>query len=285
MKKLIPILILLANIYIGQSQTTSLNFNTKYFEAVDKWVAFPKKEVDTTYTFGFIYLDNQAGFTFNYESNFQIKEDTLVAIPKDTTYGFLKYRLEPNTSLVALLNAAQCKQLGLPEKPEWLTAYKADNEDAAFLTNQGYHYNHVGASHLALQSLLKAYGIEPHFKGLEFELAYAYNALGQFEKSIPILEKAIENNPNDFYFFRELGYTYINLNRVEDAEETYRKGIKISNNDFEKSEMAINMAQYYFHLRNKKKFDEWAKITRKYAEKGSRYNQFIDLFEKEWDKK
>ena len=63
------------------------------------------------------------------------------------------------------------------------------------------------------------------------------------------------------------------------------KGIKISDNDFEKSEMAVNMAQSYFELRNRKKFNEWANLTRKYGEKGSQYVQYIEHFEQKWDEK
>ena len=71
---------------------------------------------------------------------------------------------------------------------------------------------------------------------------------------------------------------------IDEAEKVYRKGIKISDDDFQKSEMAVNMAQSYFELRNKEKFDEWAKLTRKYAEKDSRYTKFIDHFEQNWNK-
>lgn len=49
--------------------------------------------------------------------------------------------------------------------------------------------------------------------------------------------------------------------------------------------MAINMAQTYFHLKNRKKFDEWAKLTKKYSKKNSQYSKYIDMFEKEWDNK
>ena len=59
-------LILISNIGISQNNLTELKFDTKYFNAVDKWVAFPKKDTDSTYAYGFIYLDNQAGFTFNH---------------------------------------------------------------------------------------------------------------------------------------------------------------------------------------------------------------------------
>ena len=109
--------------------------------------------------------------------------------------------------------------------------------------------------------------------------------MGQFEKAIPVLEKAIKNNPKNYYFYRELGYSYLGLNNIDEAEKTYRKGIKMSDNDFEKSEMSVNMAQAYFKLKNKKKFNEWAELTRKYAKENSQYVQYIDHFEKNWNKK
>jgi tetratricopeptide (TPR) repeat protein len=278
-------LILLSNIGFSQNNLIELKFDTKYFNAVDKWVAFPKKDTDSTYAYGFIYLDNQAGFTFNYETKLQVKEQELVNTKRDSTVGFMKYRLEPNTSLVSVLTENQISALNLPTEPEWLSIYKERSDQVSYLKNEGYLFNHAGASDLALKPLLKAYEIEPHFDGLEFELAFAYNHLGQFENTIPILEKAIENNPKNYYFFRELGYSYLGLNKVEDAEKTYRKGIKKSDNDFEKSEMSVNMAQAYFKLKNKKKFNEWAELTKKYSTKDKRYLQYIEQFEKNWNEK
>ena len=49
--------------------------------------------------------------------------------------------------------------------------------------------------------------------------------------------------------------------------------------------MALNMSQGYFLVKNKGKFDEWAKITLTYAEKDSKYSKYINFFEKEWDSK
>ncbi len=285
MRRIILILILISNIGFSQSNLTELKFDTKYFNAVDKWVAFPKKDVDSTYAFGFIYLDNQAGFTFNYEAKFTIKEQKLIKIGTDSTVSFMKYRLEPNTSLVSVLTNHQISELNLPKQPKWISIYKKGSEQVDYLKNEGYHFNHVGASDLALQPLLKAYEIEPHFDGLEFELSFAYNHLGQYNKAIQILEKAIQNNPENFYFYRELGFSYVNLNQIDKAEKIYRKGIEISDNDFEKSEMAVNMAQAYFKLKNKEKFDEWARLTKKYATNDKRYLQYIEYFEQNWDKK
>ncbi|MFK7747832.1 MAG: tetratricopeptide repeat protein [Kordia sp.] len=273
------------NINFAQSNKKVLfKVDKNYYEAVDKWVVYPSEKEDKTVTLGFIYIDRQAGFTLNYEYDIEL---TLEGLKKGSSLDntSLKVRLTKDFGKVAILTPQQVKELGLPEQPDWLKIYKKDAKKVSYLTKIGYHYNHVGASKFALTPLLKAYEKEPHFAGLEFELSYAYNAIGEFEKAITILEKAIHNNPNNYFFFRELGFSYKNLKRVEDAERTYKKGISMSDNDFEKSEMAVNMAQTYFELRNRKKFDEWAKLTRKFAKKGARYAKFIDYFESNWDKK
>lgn len=215
----------------AQNDSSKLNFNTKYYDAVDKWIAFPLKNNDTTYTFGFIYLDEHAGFTFDYSSRFVTTDNGLKVLPREFEAG-LKSRLSPNTVLVAILTENQIADLELPSKPDWLSIYKENSGKVSYLKNIGFNYNHVSASNLALKSLRKAYKIEPHYDGLEFELAYAYNALKQFNKAIPILENAIKNNPKNFYFYRELGYAYKHIDEIEQAEKTYKKGIRISKNEF-----------------------------------------------------
>jgi tetratricopeptide (TPR) repeat protein len=286
MKKLIVIVVafLITNVNFAQSDQKVFTFDKKFYEAVDKWAVFPKKDDDTSFALGFIYFDEQGGFTLQYEADISITPNGLksnAVLPSSS----LKTRLSKNTIDVAILTPEQVQELGLLQEPRWLKGYKTNADTTLYLVRLGYQYNHVGGSKLALQPLLKAYAKEPHFEGLEFELSYAYNAIGEFENVITILEKALHNNPKNYYFYRELGYAFKNLNRVEEAEKIYRKGIALSDNDFEKSEMAVNMAQTYFQLRNKEKFEEWAKLTRQFAEEGSRYAQYIDHFESNWDKK
>mgnify|MGYP006247752865 CR=1 FL=1 len=117
-------LILVSNIGFAQNGAVELKFDTEYFGAVEKWAAFPKDDADSTFIYGFIYLDNQAGFTFDFKARFQIGPQGLKNVPRDVTAGSIKYRLEPNTSLVAVLNKEQIAALGLPEQPEWLSIYK-----------------------------------------------------------------------------------------------------------------------------------------------------------------
>ena len=269
---------MISSIGFSQTDTSELKFNTKYYDAVDKWIAFPKKEADTTFTLGFIYLDEQAGFTFDYHSRFLETENGLKILPRELEAG-LKSRLSRNTANVAVLSEQQVTELELPKVPDWLAVYKEGSDKVGYLKNIGFHYNAVGASNLAIEPLKKAYEIKPHFNGLEFELAYAYNALGQYEKAIPVLESAIENDKENFLFYRELGFSYKNLEQIEKAENVYREGIKLAKDKAQRGEMAVNMAQSYFKLNDKEKFKEWAKLTRKYSEKGSRFEKFIDSWE------
>ena len=278
MNLILNLFLLIPNIGFSQTDTTELKFDTKYYDAVDKWIAFPKNEADTTFTLGFIYLDEQAGFTFDYHSHFIETENGLKILPRKFKAS-LKSRLSTNTINVAVLSEKQVSELELPNVPEWLAIYKEGSDKVGYLKNIGFHYNAVGASNLALEPLNKAYQIEPHFKGLEFELSYAYNALGQFDKAIPILESAIENDKQNFLFYRELGFSYKSLEQIEKAESIYRDGMKLTKDKAQKSEMAINMAQSYFQIKDKAKFKEWAKLTRKYSEKGSEFEQFIDSWE------
>jgi len=279
MKKLLLVALFVSNFCFGQSQ--ELEFVTKYYDAVDKWVAFDKRAEDSTYTVGFIYIDAQAGFTFNYEAKFKVANDGLRKIPENRNFD-AKYRLGQNTANVAILSDEEIKQLELPKEPDWLRIYKGDGN--SYFVRMGFLYNSVGASHNALEPLLKVYEKEPHFEGLEFELAYAYNATQQFDKAIDVLDKAIKNEPKNFWFYRELGYSYLHQNQINSAERTYLQAMEMTTDKFQKAEMAFNMASYYFSVKNKPKFEEWAKLAKQYADTNSQYYQYINYFEGNWDK-
>lgn len=75
------------------------------------------------------------------------------------------------------------------------------------------------------------------------------------------------------------------MGNLEKAEEFYKKGISISLDKNQKAEMAVNMAQGYFQIKNKEKFEEWAKITKEFADKGSTFDQYVDFWSNSWDEK
>jgi len=266
---------------IGFSQNTNLKFDKKYYECEDKWVAFPKSETDSTYSFGFIYLDEQAGFTLNLESQFTVEPSgKLKGFPKDTTSN-IKLRLEPNLKLVAIIPDHQVAELNLPIEPDWLHFYKDTEDTIKSLVARGWHYNHVGAPNLGLKFLEQAHKINSKYDGLAFELAFAYNATSQYKKALPFIQQAIKNEPDNYLLYRELGFTQINMNDIKAAESTYEIGIKKSDDNYQKSEMAVNMAQAFYNLGDKKKFKKWEKITKQYAEKDSDFLEYLKLWGKE----
>ena len=286
MKLTIISLLLISNFVFSQNKQVELSFDTKYYNAVDNWVVFPKKETDSTHAYGFIYIDQMAGITFRYEGLLKKSNNRFVSTEISTeksTYAIIS-RLTNKTNNVYLINDIELIELGLEKEPNWLSIYKRNENSVEYLKDIGYHLNHVGAFEKALVPLLKAYKIEPHLNGLEFELSFAYNALKQFNKAIKVLEKAIKNNPNDYQFYKELGYSYMALKQINEAEIAYLKGMRISDNDFIKSEMCVNMAQAYFINKDKIKFNEWSERTLKYAKEDSQYAKYIEYFKKEWGK-
>jgi tetratricopeptide (TPR) repeat protein len=285
MKKTILVLLsLVLTSSLFAQKNAELKFETNFYDAINQWVVLPKKPTDTIYTYGFIYVDIYAGITFHLGGSFYIDKNEKYIGDEQPAHQIMKKRLDnPNIVKMAILSDHILKELNLSKEPDWLSSYKFSEDSVENLKQLGFHYNHVGACEKALIYLNKAYKKEPHYKGLEFEIAYAYNHLGQYDKAIPILEKALKNDSKNYSFYRELGFAFVKQNRLNDAEKIYTKGISLSDNKFEKSEMALNMAQGYFLAKNKVKFTEWAEITRKYAEKDSQYSKYIDFFEKEWN--
>lgn len=276
----------------AQNDSIPLKFDTKYYDAVDKWVAFPKTKKDSTYTLGFIYIDQMAGFTFHFENSFSIKDQILIPSENDSisTYTVMKSRLSTNTKNVAIINNKQLKQLKLPLIPDWLdvykniNAYKSGEVSIEYLKQMGYHFNHVGASHNAIAPLIKAYNIEPHYKGLEFELAFAYNATKQFKKAIPVLESAIANKNNDQFIYKEFGYSLISLKEFEKADKIFTEGLKNAKDESIKAEMAVNMCSVYFNKKDEKKYKKWLKIANQHVKENSQLSKYITYFETEWKK-
>lgn len=271
----------------SQAEITDLKFNKKYFQAIDEWVVFPKKEKDSTYLYGFIYVDQTAGFTFNVESSFQIKKGKFI-VKEDSLKGtyYIKHRLDSkyNKLNLAILNKLQLEVLNLPRSPKWLEGYNTNKSSVAFLKNIGYQLNHVGASEEAITYLLKAYDIDPKFKGLYFELSFAYNATRQFEKAKSILLEAINYDSERLLYYKELMFSYMNLRNNSEAEKATLKGLSLKGEDDIKAEMALNMTSVFFNLKEYNSFEKWLLITKKYQTTNASIKAYVNTFERELEK-
>lgn len=252
-----------------------------FFECEDQWVYFKQSSDDSLYHYGFVFLDEQAGFTLNHEGEFKVlPSGRWEALPQDTSRN-TKIRLSATHLRVALMSADKRLDLNLPPVPDWLELYKFDTGSVQSLIRRGYHYNHVGASHRALVELLTAYQVDPHAIGLAFELAYAHNHLENYAKAIEVIERSIRYNGNDAMLYRELAYALAGLGNMGQAEITSRAGIEVCNDNENRAEIAVHMATAWYNAGDTKKFKEWAQIVRQFAPADSPFLEHVANYESE----
>ena len=248
-----------ANIYAQDL----LHFNKKYVKCEDKWVAF-EEDKDSSYAFGFIYIDSDAGLTLNYEGKFKIKE-TGEFIPEKLDTTSIKIRLTPNNVQVAFIPESKFDELEIERIPEWLKFYKEDTTSIDRLYKWGFMYNGWGECEKALTYLKKAYKINSKYNGLSTELAYSYNCLGEYKKSIKLLKTVLDESPNDPYVNKELIYSYIKSNQLEKASESCKSAIENCSDTTYNAENCYNLLYTFYSKQDKKNFILWLDETKKWT--------------------
>jgi len=122
MKYVILLLVLVSHQLSAQS---SLKFDKRNVQCEDKWVAF-QMEKDSTYLFGFIYIDASAGLTFHNEGSFKIDSKGVFIPTKFEKNTRIIARLEPSRVALAEIPETKFKELDIVKVPEWLKNYKHD---------------------------------------------------------------------------------------------------------------------------------------------------------------
>lgn len=242
------------------SAQEGLNFDKKFIQSEDKWVAFPADSTGA-HIFGFIYIDEQAGLTFDYSGTFSIDSKGIFIPKKRDEVTSIKTRLQPNNNLIAFIPDSKFNELDIKKTPEWLRVYKENENSIDRYYKWGYRYNGWGECQKALEFLEKANKIDPNYKGLAVELAFSYNCLEQFEKAIKILEVASVQDPKNAYVKKELIYALINDNQLDKAVKTYRLVLKEVPDKTHNAENAFNILGAYFGKGDFANFNKWLKET------------------------
>lgn len=280
------ILIIFTFFTINLNAQNLLKFDKRNVECENKWIAY-QIDKDSAYNFGFIYIDSQAGLTLNYEGKFKIdKNGKFNRMESETKnkVGFVKARLQPNTTAIAEIPESKFKELNIEKTPSWLKSYKTDENSVDRLYRWGYMYNGWNECEKALTFLEKANKIDSKFKGLQTELAFSYNALEKFDKAEVALKKAIEHNPKDCYTYKELAYTYTKLVNFDKVAETYTTMTKICTEQNYIQETAYNLAYSYFEKRDKVKFKKWKTESEKWSKSENQYTKNLIQMETELNK-
>lgn len=253
---------------------TNLNFDKRFVQSEDKWVAF-KPDKDSSYAYGFIYIDAQAGLTLNYEGTFKILP-TGEFVPKKLDSANMKVRLQPNNVLVAFIPNNKFEELKISAIPDWLKYYKTDTNSIERLYRWGYMYNDWEECAKALTYLEKAEKINPKFKGLAVELSFSYNCLQQYDKAELILEEEVKTNPSDAYVIKEYIYTLTKNNRIEKAVNQFETSLKVLKDNQYNAESCYNILQCYYNQKDKTNFNKWYDILQKQPNENKMITKYAD---------
>ncbi len=273
------ILILFTIICFQSNAQVELTFDKRFVECEDKWVAFQMND-DSTYNFGFIYIDAQAGLTLNSEGTFKLLDNGSFEINKIEETN-IKIRLKPNNVKVSIIPNDLFQSLKITETPEWLKHYKTDVNTAERQYKWGFMYNGWNECKRALPFLLKARTIDPDFKGLTVEIAYSYNCLKEYSKAIKVLEDEIKKIPKDAYVNKEFIYSVTKTDDIEKATSQYYKSLKEIKNNPYNAENCFNIMQFFYIKKDKKHFNEWYNELKKWPNENTQIEKYANLFKKE----
>jgi tetratricopeptide (TPR) repeat protein len=243
---------------------TALKFNKRFTNCELKWVVLPRRDTSARNFYGFVYIDELAGFTLDVKGFFIIDANGhYIADTSMTRRGPVKERIGTNTVNVSLLPPQHFKEMNIQARPKWVDIYyRGENDTSVFYNyHMGFNYNAAGGSQTALKYLDKAYKVNPHYKGLEFEIAYAYNALNRADDAIAVLESAVKYDPKNIMFYRELGYAYMNKKDFDKAIALFKQGIDLYPDlqgvNENKAMMAFNLASVYHKIGKEDDYKEW----------------------------
>jgi tetratricopeptide (TPR) repeat protein len=268
------LLILLTLTATKLNAQTTLSFNKRFVQSEDKWVAFTPDK-DSAYTYGFIYIDAQAGLTLNYEGTFKVLPSGEF-VPKKLDSTNMKVRLQPNNVLVAFIPDNKFQELKISPIPDWLKYYKTDTSSIERLYRWGYMYNGWNECAKALTYLEKAEKINPKFKGLAVELSFSYNCLKQYDKAELILEEEIKTNSADAYVNKEYIYTLTKNDKIDKAANHFQTSLKKLKDNQYNAENCYNILQYYYTQKDKINFNKWYDILQKQPNENKMITKYAD---------
>lgn len=261
---------------------SNLNFNKRFVESEDKWVALQKNE-DDSYGYGFIYIDEDAGLTLNYEGTFKISNNGDFTPTKlDNTN--MKVRLEANDVLVAFIPEDKFNDLKIVAVPDWLKYYKENENSIERLYKWGFMYNGWNECAKALTFLEKAEKKNLKHPQLAVELAFSYNCLKQYNKAESILEREVKSNSKDAYVSKEYIYTLTKSNNIDKAIKQYKTAAKTIEDKQYDAENCYNILQYFYFKKDKENFNIWHKELSKLEINNDMIKQYANAMNEDINK-
>lgn len=256
MKKILfAISILAFSFTFGQMQ--KLEFITNVPDAEDSYVVF-NDDKGGPYSFGFIYFDEYAGYTFRSLGNIVVENNKLKIINNESnSYSAMSARIGNFNLKMAKLTPDVVKKLNLEPSPQWLKNYKSTSSDNEKMLTRASMMNGAQAPELALPKLLQLYKNNFRTEKVYFELAFSYNAMKDYENAEKIASEALKNNIVTDLIRKEYVFALANQNKLKGLDAYLSSDLPNFTSERDKAEAIINTIAASAHYDDLSMANKW----------------------------
>lgn len=248
----------------GARAQNGLKFDKLLIDCEDKWIALSLDD-GTKYAFGYVYLDNSAGLTFNLKGSFTIESN--VYLPKHTPE--VKNRIEPSESKVALIPPKRLAELQVEKEPRQFDYIGKNNKQDRYLK-------------LAMTcKKWKRFKLAERYEALAVGTYtyFSFDGSNFISESIPKPQetsriRVLNGNYTDSY--QQEIFRLAKANKMKDAQLTYIEAIRICGDESAKADMAYNIAYQYYTKADVKNFDIWCNEVKRWIVKDNNYAAKLD---------
>lgn len=247
-------------IAIRSDAQDQLVFSKLFIEAHEQWIALPP-DSSGNHSFGFVYIDTQAGLTLDFGGSFSILADGSFKKQPSEKLS-IKYRIPHNARKVAIIPEHKLVDLGVTPIPGWLKIYQGEQPTANRFYRLGFIFNEWQQCEPALQFLLAAEKLDAKLPGLATEFAFTYNCMEKYDQAIPYIQQALRVDSKDAYTNKELIYALSQTGKLTEAEAAFNSAKAVVTDKTWFSEMAYNILHGYYDKKDRVNFDKWVAITK-----------------------
>lgn len=261
MKRVFILLLLCA---YGARAEDGLKFDKLLIDCENKWVAV-SLDNGTKYVFGYVYLDNSAGLTFNLKGSFTIENG--VYLPKHIPE--VKNRITPSESKVALIPSKRLAELQVEKTPGQFDYIGKNNKQDRYLK-------------LAMTcKKWKRFKQAERYEALAVSTYtyFSFDGTNFISETIPKPQetsriRVLNGNYTDSY--QQEIFRLAKADKMRAAQLTYIEAIRICGDESAKADMAYNIAYQYYIKADMRNFDIWCNEVKRWIVKDNSYADKLD---------
>lgn len=260
MKKIFISSLTALSLFAYSQKFTDLKFETNVPDAENHYIVLPVKEGEKKVSFGFIYFDEAAGYTFRSLGNLFEESGVLkYKVDEELKNGAMLMRIDNLGFKSAIISDEMLKSFKLPNPPDWLKIYLSSAPENEKSLRRASLMNGANFPQLALPKLLELYKNNFRTEALYFELVFSYNALGKFAEAEKICIEALKDKKADDLVKKEYIYALVHQEKLKEADVFLTQNLSSFKTDNNKIEAMINTVASSAHQNNLTIAEKWLK--------------------------